>query len=616
MPGSSPHTLILVDDRHHEPELRRTLAEHRDGGATTVLTGDALLAMCLRAEGHDVRLTLDDISGPRLAELDRLALGAMDAALDAVARAPDAAATGNDLARYARYTLIPSFIRAVRNVFAVGAAIDAAAIDRIRIVGGGPLANAARLVAADRGVRVEAVRAAGWSRLAHLIARLRDGRATKWVNTEFRALVLEPGFIVLLFLKGWCRRLVSRPPALRPPHAIIVSGDRWTFDVIDRLRRAARPIVLAGATQPGRSLFATLPGLVPIEAFSDPLDLIRGGRIAFRGWMRRGEMPQLPGNPPAFVVGGTSIWPLVARAVQRHVTVWVPLLRHLRQLTSRAAKLCPEASLLVSGDAPAYNGVLIGTARACGIPTIGIQHGVTGEPNGHEVARIDVLAAWGHTTEPWYRLHAAQHAAFVVTGNPRFDPLSSRPPAPRRENAGAFVIVVCTGFVSEFSVGASEYENLLMLDCVLKWATAHPGAKVIHKMHPGEELEYYADAARKLGWDQKTLTTIREPILYEVLERADVLVAAYSTTVLESVVLGTPAIVVDAIVQRRLLPLDRIPGIAIVYSIDELYAQLEARRAAPAPDRPALRASAELREYISELDGQATERVAALLELR
>jgi len=97
------------------------------------------------------------------------------------------------------------------------------------------------------------------------------------------------------------------------------------------------------------------------------------------------------------------------------------------------------------------------------------------------------------------------------------------------------------------------------------------------------------------------------------LEQSDVLVAAYSTTVLESVALGTPAIIVDAIVQRRLLPLDRVPGIMIVYTLDELDRQLDARRGGPPPDRQALRSSPELREYISELDGHATERVAALL---
>jgi CDP-glycerol glycerophosphotransferase (TagB/SpsB family) len=137
-------------------------------------------------------------------------------------------------------------------------------------------------------------------------------------------------------------------------------------------------------------------------------------------------------------------------------------------------------------------------------------------------------------------------------------------------------------------------------------------------MHPGEELDYYAAAGKALGWDPLTLETIREPILHDVLDRSNLLVTAYSSTVLEALVLGTPAIVFDGMVQRKLMhdgptPLNRVPGVAIVYSRDELREQLDARRSAPPPDRAALRASPELREYLSGLDGQATARVAALL---
>jgi len=80
--------------------------------------------------------------------------------------------------------------------------------------------------------------------------------------------------------------------------------------------------------------------------------------------------------------------------------------------------------------------------------------------------------------------------------------------------------------------------------------------RVIHKIHPGEEGEYYAEAARALDWDPLKLTTIREPRLYEILEQSDVLVAAYSSTVLESLALCTPAIVFDGPVREgaRLYP--------------------------------------------------------------
>jgi CDP-glycerol glycerophosphotransferase (TagB/SpsB family) len=172
--------------------------------------------------------------------------------------------------------------------------------------------------------------------------------------------------------------------------------------------------------------------------------------------------------------------------------------------------------------------------------------------------------------------------------------------------------------MSDFSTGSSDYQNLAMIDTVMAWARSQPGIRVIHKMHPGEELECYAAAGRALEWDPLTLTTIREPILYDVLEQSDLLVTAYSSTVLEGLVLGTPAIVFDGMVQRKLLhdgptPLNHVPGVTIAYSTAELHAQLDARRGAPPLDRLALRSSPELREYLAGLDGQATARVAALL---
>src|SRR5262249_28281131 len=126
-------------------------------------------------------------------------------------------------------------------------------------------------------------------------------------------------------------------------------------------------------------------------------------------------------------------------------------------------------------------------------------------------------------------------------------------------------------------------------------------------------------AARALDWDPLKLTTIQEPRLYDILEQADVLVAAYSSTVLESLALGTPAVVFDGMVQRKLLhgngytPLEHVPGVEVAYSAGELMRYLDARQAAPPPDRSALRASAQLREYLSNLDGQSAARVAALL---
>ena len=633
--------LLVVEDRHAERELRLALAASRARGEqAVVLTGDALLAMRLRREGVNARLSIHRLSTDAGRRRDPDALVDRDrVALDGVAAAfgRHAEADGKDFGAYLHYTLIPVFMRAVRNVTAVDDVLretreadvrgaDAVTADsRIVLVGGGPLVDAARLVAARRGIATDTAGGGLLRRVAQALARMNAGRATKWVNTELRALVLEPGFIWLLFFKGLWRRVTGhRRPSTRP-RGIIVVGDRFTADVIEMARGESRPIVLAGATQPGRALFDAAShgaGLVPIEDFTRFSDLLRWVGAKIDALAHALALAGDTAHARQFTVTGVPYWPLVGRAVWLHVIVWVPTLRHLQTLTARAADALPDAQLLTSTDVTAYNRVLIDTARAFGAVAIGIQHGITGEPNGHSAVHVHELAVWGSATEPWYRARDRQSARFTVTGNPRFDALARRQPSALSPQPVAlvsrpsslFTVTVCTGFMSDFSTGASEYENLLMLDAVLAWAKTHEGVGVIHKMHPGEEVAYYRGAARALGWDPQTLTTIREPILYDVLERSDVLVAAYSTTVLESLVFGTPAIVVDAVVQRRLLPLDRLPGVTIAYTIDELREQLDARRAGPAPDRQALGSSTQLGDYIATLDGHATQRVAALLE--
>ena len=624
--GRITNQLLIVEDRHAEPALRQALASARRGGApVTVLTGDALLAMRLRREGPGemvVRLTTDGLSPDLIVERDRVML-------DAVARAAGtyAEALGTDFGPYLQYTLIPTFSRAVRNVTAIDDELTRSAPGRLVLVGGGPLVDAARLVAARRGLTIETVAGDVAQRVMQAFSRLGAGRATKWVNTEFRALVLEPGFIWLLFFQGLWRRLRRGAPPSPGRRALIVVGDRFTADVIARLQGDARPVVLAGATQPGRALF-NARDFIALESFTDLTDPIRWLVAKLDAFARAFALAGDRAHGSQFTVAGVPYWPLVGRTVWLHILMWVPTLRHLQALTARAAHASPGAQVLTSTDVTAYNRVLIDTARHFGAGSTGIQHGITGEPNGHSVVHVDTLATWGAWTEQWYCACAAQTARFVVTGNPRFDSLAARvgsrqsgvgshdqPSALSPQPSGTFTIAVCTGFMTDYSLGASELENLLMLDAILAWARTQTDVRVIHKMHPGEEAEYYAQAARALGWDPMTLTTIREPILYDVLEKSDVLVAAYSTTVLESVALGTPAIVFDAVFRRKLLPLDRMPGVTIAYSVEELARQLDARRTgAAARDRAALTRSDELRSYVSDLDDKATDRVAALLQ--
>src|SRR6185295_1838944 len=107
--------LLVAEDRHAERPLRDALASAaRSGTGVAVLTADALLAMQLRREGVDARLTTDGLARAEVDARDRLALDGVAAAYGDGPRR-HASAHGTDFGACLEYTLIPSFVRAVRN---------------------------------------------------------------------------------------------------------------------------------------------------------------------------------------------------------------------------------------------------------------------------------------------------------------------------------------------------------------------------------------------------------------------------------------------------------------------------------------------------------------------
>src|SRR5260370_42478514 len=111
-------------------------------------------------------------------------------------------------------------------------------------MGRGSLPRAARLVAAQRGLPTDICGSNPWERLRQMAARARAGRHTRWVNTELRALALEPGFLIALYMKGLWSRLFGPRPGPISLDALLVSGDRWTADVVARLEERARTAIV------------------------------------------------------------------------------------------------------------------------------------------------------------------------------------------------------------------------------------------------------------------------------------------------------------------------------------------------------------------------------------
>src|SRR5207244_13393771 len=151
--NSRTRVLLVIDDRHAERELRRALEQAAARGqAPTVLTSDALLAMRLTRERIDARLAADGLTREAIDRLDAIALSAIAAVVGPSTNRSYANLLGSGLGPHLEYSLIPTFIRAVRNIGVLDQIASPGAFDRIVVVGSGPLAGAARIVADARRI--------------------------------------------------------------------------------------------------------------------------------------------------------------------------------------------------------------------------------------------------------------------------------------------------------------------------------------------------------------------------------------------------------------------------------------------------------------------------------
>src|SRR5438552_3790242 len=266
---SRPAILVVVDDRHAMPAAHAALRRRQltDSTATVVfVTSDALLALSLRREGRTAILDVDDLDRDGVQARDRLAVEAVEAAFTN-ASGDQSIIGGVRFAPLFAYTLVPRIMQAIRHLHAVRRAIAATDAVKVVLVSHGPLTRAAALVAAASRVPIDRAAGGWWSRIRLAFERLFAGRHVLWVGSSFRALVLEPSVLALLSLRGFFSS-VPRSDATAPAlSTLIVTGDRFTRDLLALIDRRVERLIVAGATLPGRKLFLRARRVVQLEGF-------------------------------------------------------------------------------------------------------------------------------------------------------------------------------------------------------------------------------------------------------------------------------------------------------------------------------------------------------------
>lgn len=436
---------------------------------------------------------------------------------------------------------------AARGVLAMTAALDGG-LEPSTLVSVVPAGDGryARLETLAADAALAAVRARLGSSIA--IARIASDDARNSLLADKYASVRDPDFLIQTSTRRWLSRaivlgLVNARACLgrrnRPALLVVEYNPSRHFARAYESRRSRRWQLVCWPAHPR--------DLVAIAKAGDHALLPRAPDLDRRA---RGARPSLREradamNGRALCVAGVDLWPVVrepllelAERYSRYIEAFAgPLERELRRRTVRA--------VLVPFDTPAQARLVVRVAQKMHIPTFVLNDGFKADDIQQEGMAADVALAWSEAIRDCYFSRRANSA--IVTGDPRSERL---PRIGVRRRDERRVLVGAHSFSPvDLNCGRSDAERFLeqVLDGIAA-AHGHVNPSVVVKLHPADAQSYYGTLLQRHARLAVELRTDGDVI--EMFDDCDVYVATYSTSLLEAIAAGLPAIYYRVNAQR------------------------------------------------------------------
>jgi len=258
------------------------------------------------------------------------------------------------------------------------------------------------------------------------------------------------------------------------------------------------------------------------------------------------------------------------------------------------------------GDGHAMNAMVV-EAQKRGIPTVFVQHGIMGTRNAMTATLPYQRVLVFH--QPAVELLEGKGAAAPaeIVGSPFYDDIS-QPAAGQRDEG---YVLVASQPDEQIERRRSQYSWLRVLFAACKSL----GREVILKVHPddADNISYY----QQLVDETDALVRIArhgEQPLSELMAGCSLFISRFSTTLLDAVLAGKPAIMVNFTGQPNPYPFPRRRAVAAAYTPQELSTKL--RELLEDPEARAELSAARddyIAYHIGPTDGQAAQRIAAAL---
>lgn len=366
----------------------------------------------------------------------------------------------------------------------------------------------------------------------------------------------------------WLPRLLRRP-APQPDHAVLMATRQMNGSepYTEALRTELGPrALLIDRTSSERPV----PGALDLRAlqahFQQHLRHTEDGELAYVDLLLCADIRERFRE-----LLGVDIGNLVQRCRQALLTF-----RSVQRGMSPVFEQNPVRTLFLTNGYGTANCAVLAAARNAGARTVELQHGFISHlhlgyswPGTERVPYMaDELWCFGQYWADATPLPRAMRTRVIGASYVR---ARARNVSAERERG--LVLFTSQGVIGK-----------LLVRVAVATARLRSDRKFLFRLHPSEDLADYERLVSDLGERPSNFSlSHRDPVIFELLARADVQVGAFSTTLLEGICLGTRTIVVDLPGSEYMLPVVERGDAIQVQTAVELAACLDDAPAATDP---------------------------------
>lgn len=249
-------------------------------------------------------------------------------------------------------------------------------------------------------------------------------------------------------------------------------------------------------------------------------------------------LQRLSAQPPSMVLNGRDLAPQALERLGRTLRRSLPWLAAEHLALRRSIERTRPGALAIASDQHRIGRLTTSVGRELGIPVTVLQHGLPQAKIGFLPVVADRIAAWSEDSAAWFRRGGTDPDRIVVLGNPRSDRLVSAQASHRMSHSGDH-----TRLLLALSPAAPS-TNARVVETVLEALATMPECELVIKLHPGHrEWGWVGGHVSRAALSGKVRVAQHEDMV-ELLRWADVTLVHRSTVALESLVAGTPVVVV------------------------------------------------------------------------